>query len=222
MRRLAERAVSLAPRAVILALIAMGAGCSDPPGAAGLPFYRTAELMPEWIDKSAKDYAAIHQIRDFTLVDQAGAKITRAELEGRVVVANFFFTQCVAICPTTRGNLQRVRTAFSEDGRLLLVSHSVTPDLDTTERLGAYADQFGIEAEDWHLLTGPFEEILGLARSSYFVNLQDGSGYGVPSMAHTENVVLLDPEMRIRGVYNGTLPTDIARLIEDATLLLGM
>jgi protein SCO1 len=222
MKRRAERGVSLAPRAVAFAVIAMGAGCSDPSVEADLPFYRTAELTPEWIDERAQDYTAIHQIGDFTLVDQAGAEITRAELEGRVVVANFFFTQCVEICPTTRGNLQRVRVAFSENEQLLLVSHSVTPDLDTTERLGAYADQFGIDAEGWHLLTGSPEEIVGLAESSYFVNLQDGSGYGVPSMAHTENVVLLDPEMRIRGVYNGTLPTDIARLMEDATLLLGL
>ncbi len=209
---------------ILLAACSMGCAAADTDlrrdGAEALPFYRTLELTPEWIESDAPEYESIHRVGSFALTDQHGSAVTAADLEGGLTVANFFFTMCVEICPPTRGNLERVRAAFQGDERLTLVSHSVMPDVDTADRLDMYAHQHGIDADGWHLLTGDAEQIFALAEQSYLVDLHDGSGYSVASLAHTENVMLLDAALRIRGVYNGTLAMDVNRLIEDIGVLL--
>lgn len=196
------------------------AACGGPPADDVLPYYRTAELTPEWLSTAEASSAGMHRVGEFEFVNRFGETVTEASIEGRIVVANFFFTQCVGICPATRAQLARVRSAFQGDDRVVLVSHSVTPDVDSPERLDAWASAHEIAGDGWQLLTGSRGELERLAEEAYFVNIGDGSAYGVASIEHTESLMLLDTERRIRGVYNGTLAIDVNRLIEDLGILL--
>jgi protein SCO1/2 len=204
-------------RAASALLVWLAAGCS--PEADGLPYYRTADLTPEWLAPDSPELTAAHRVPDFAFFDQDGQVVSGAELDGRVYVANFFFTSCSQICPMMRSNLARVQEAFLDDAGVRLLSHSVTPGADSASVLAAYAEANGIRSGKWHLVTGSFEEIRSLAQSGYFVELEDPTGYAAGGVMHTETLVLVDGQGHIRGVYSGTLAYDVERLIEDIRIL---
>ncbi len=185
-----------------------------------LPFYNTPEFSPEWIKKSDPKYDSIHRVGFFSLQNQHGRFISNQSVRGKIVVANFFFTICPGICPKMMGNMQILQETYNGDDGVAFLSHSVTPWMDSVSVMKAYAERNGITAPNWHLLTGTKKEIYTLARGSYFAD--EGFGKSVTlenDFLHTENVVLLDKKMRIRGVYSGTLPLQMRRLIEDIELL---
>jgi len=181
----------------------------------GLPFYESAEFTPRWTR------AGDHTIADFSLTSQTGAALTKADLIGHVHVASFMFTACPNLCPRLVEQLKRVADAYRNDDDMRLVSYSVTPGTDTPARLAAFGREHGIDAARWRLVTGDAKEIARLARDSYFADdrrLNEDAG----AILHTEKVLLVDRAGRIRGVYNGSLPYDITRLIGDIRILLDL
>jgi protein SCO1/2 len=173
---------------------------------AELPYYTTADFTPEWTPTPARALT-------IALTSQSGAAITGTSLAGRPYVASFFFARCSTICPTLTQQLKRVQDATS----IRLVSYSVTPATDTPEALAEYGRRHGIDATRWLLLTGDAASIYRAARTFYFAG--DSRATGATDFLHTEKVLLVDAEGRLRGVYDGTLPHDIDRLIEDASVL---
>ncbi|MEO7997726.1 MAG: SCO family protein [Gemmatimonadaceae bacterium] len=180
-----------------------------------VPFYRSAELTPEWLTLQSASSRSMHHALPFALTDQNGATITADAFASRATVIHFFFTTCAGVCPTTQGNLARMLAKMSNETRVQVLSHSVTPERDSVPMLKMYADMHNIQDTRWHLLTGPRTLMEQLARESYFVNLNNGRSYGVSDLAHTETLVLIDGAGRIRGVYTGSLQLDIERLAED-------
>ena len=106
------------------------------------------------------------------------------------------------------------------DDRVMLLSHSVTPEADSVPMLHAYAQQYGVDHRRWRLMTGDRKQIYALARTSYFAVLDQGDG-GPDDFVHTENFVLVDPQGRIRGFYDGTKAEEVDRAIDDMRWLLG-
>jgi protein SCO1/2 len=161
--------------------------------------------------------AAAHHISGFELVDQSGERVSEAAIAGKIHIASFLFTSCHRVCPAMVGNLLRVQEAFAGDPGVIQLSFSVTPAVDTVPVLARYAREKGIRAAGWKLLTGDREQIYSLARDSYFAD--SALDRSPDSLLHSETVVLVDAARRIRGVYNGTLPLDVTRLIEDVETL---
>ena len=184
-----------------------------------LPFFNNADFTPVWISKSDPAYSSIHTIPAFAFVDQEGDTITGKALEGKITVADFFFTICPGICPRLTKNMGTIQTAFQDDLSVQLLSHSVTPDIDSIPRLKEYADIHHVLSKQWHLLTGDRNEIYTIARQGYFADEETGLKKGPDEFLHTENFILIDQQKRIRGVYNGTNPTEVERLIEDIKIL---
>ena len=131
-----------------------------------------------------------------------GDTVTKGDVEGQILVVDFFFTRCATICPVMTGNLKMLHDALPDGVRIL--SHSVTPFADSVSVLNAYAEKHAAEASKWWFLTGEKTEVYRLARKSYFSCLDEGDG-GYQDFVHTENVVLVDAEGRLRGFYDGTL-----------------
>ncbi len=184
-----------------------------------LPIYHPSQLDPRLVDPSLKGDAREHHIMDFTLMDQKGALVSLADVKDRIVVADFFFTTCPTICPKMTKQMVRVQEAFADEDRLMLLSHSVTPEMDSVPVLAAYADLHDANYAKWRFLTGDRKVIYDLARKSYFAVLDEGDG-GPDDFVHTENFVLVDPQRRLRGFYDGTSTTDVDRLIGDIRKLL--
>ncbi|MEO8069374.1 MAG: SCO family protein [Flavobacteriales bacterium] len=204
--------------AVVGAIITFAVYSVLKPGHA-LPIYHPADLKPELTDARSRATKGEHHILDFRLFDQNGDTITLANTHGKVRVADFFFTTCTSICPKMSMQMERVQEAFKDDDRVVLLSHSVTPEMDSVPVLAEYAQLHGADQRRWHLLTGDRRQIYRLARRSWFAALDDGDG-GQDDFVHTENFVLADTLGRLRGFYDGTKAEDVDRLIADMHTLL--
>ena len=180
-----------------------------------LPYYLDSTLTPIW-SESVTGEPAGHRLGVFSAVDQNGVSVTENLASGRVTVVDFFFTRCGGICPTLTSHLTRVQDSLGSDDDLLLLSFSVTPDIDSTSVLKDYAESYGVRDNRWRLLSGEKPATYDLARTTFFADVDTTDD----AFLHTESVFLLDREGRIRGVYNGTLAPDIVNLIADARLLL--
>lgn len=180
-----------------------------------LPFYNSADLTPKWFTRAAAAAEGFHRVASFALTDQTGEPVDESRLSGKITVVNFFFATCGLVCPAMTRQLKQVEAEFHDDPGVFLLSHSVMPEVDTATVLRGFARQYRIDSEKWCLLTGDRSTIYKLARRSYFAD--DGAKFQQPEsdFLHTENVYLLDHQRRIRGVYSGTRPMDIRRLIED-------
>lgn len=183
-----------------------------------LKIYKPSDLNPELVDDDLKNNKP-HRIADFKLINQLGDTITLKNLEGKIYVADFFFTTCPTICPKMSDQMYRVYQKYKDNPDVLILSHTVMPEVDSVPVLKAYAEKYGADANKWIFLTGPKEEIYQLARKSYFAVISEGDG-GVSDFIHTENFILVDKQKRIRGFYDGTSKEDVDRLIKEISYLL--
>tara|TARA_S200000501_G_scaffold62569_1_gene53298 strand:- start:14574 stop:15248 length:675 start_codon:yes stop_codon:yes gene_type:complete len=183
-----------------------------------LPIYQPAMVNFELVDSTLQHQKKYHRIANFTLTNQNGKTISQEDYKDKIYVADFFFTTCPTICPVMTKNMVVLQNSFLNDPQVMLLSHSVTPDIDTEAQLKKYALEKGVKDQKWNLVTGDKKEIYQLARKSYLVVKEDGDG-GPFDMIHTENFVLVDPDNRIRGFYDGTNLQEIAQLLEDIQVL---
>lgn len=184
-----------------------------------LPIYQPSQLDPRLVGDSALHQQGDHHIKPFHLIDQDGDSVSLATVQGKVILADFFFTTCGSICPKMSTQLVRVQERFAQEDRLMLLSHSVTPGTDSVPVLKAYAEKYGVNHDRWRLLTGDRKQIYYLARNSYFAAMDQGDG-GPDDFIHTENFVLIDAQGRIRGFYDGTSPTEVDKAMADIATLL--
>lgn len=183
-----------------------------------LPIYSPADVNPRLVDDEVRHIRNGHTISDFTLINQNGEIITQEAYENKIYVADFFFTRCQTICPIMTNNMVKIQEAFEDDESVLLLSHSVTPVMDSIPVLREYADMKGVDDKKWNVTTGDKKHIYELARKSYFAVVDEGDG-GLQDFIHTENFVLVDKKKQIRGYYDGTDAEDVDRLIKDIKLL---
>ena len=183
-----------------------------------LPIYNPADVNPELVDSTVQYVSKAHTIADFSFVNQNGKKITQKDYEGKVYVADFFFTTCGSICPKMTKNLAEVQAAIKNNPKVMLLSHSVFPETDSVPVLKEYALKHGVIDSKWNLVTGDKKEIYTMARKSYLA-IKLGKTEELYDMVHTENFVLVDQKRRVRGFYDGTKKEDMTRLIEDINFL---
>jgi protein SCO1/2 len=183
-----------------------------------LPVYNPADVNPRLVDESVFHIRTDHKVADFSLTNQNGKTVTQKDYEGKIYIADFFFTRCQTICPIMTNNMVKIQEQFSEDTNVMFLSLSVTPEMDSVPVLREYADRKGVDDAKWNVTTGNKKHIYDLARKSYFAVLDQGDG-GVQDFIHTENFVLVDTKRQIRGYYDGTDLEDIDRLISDIVVL---
>ena len=183
-----------------------------------LPIYNPADVNPELVDSTVQYISKYHTITDFSFTNQNGKTITQKDYEGKIYVADFFFTTCGSICPKMTTNLSDVQKAFANNPKVKLLSFTVFPETDSVPVLKAYAKKNQVNDAKWNLVTGDKKEIYTLARKSYLA-VKLGKPSELYDMVHTENFVLVDTKKRVRGFYDGTNKEDIKRLIDDITFL---
>ena len=184
-----------------------------------LPFYNSAAFTPEWISKKDTNYSKIHRIDSFEFTNQNGHLITNKTFEGKIYIADFFFTTCPSICPILANNMATIQEFYKEDASVLLLSHTVMPRVDSVAKIKEYKKKKGAIDGKWHLITGDRDHIYNIARTSYFADGDFNETKNKSEFIHTENFILVDAKGRIRGVYNGTLGVDILRLRRHIEIL---
>lgn len=183
-----------------------------------LPIFNPADVNPELVDSTMQYKSKYHTIADFSFVNQNGDTITQKDYDGKIYVADFFFTTCGSICPKMTANLADVQKAVLDNPKVMLLSHTVFPETDSIPVLKAYAVKNGVVDSKWNLVTGDKKEIYTMARKSYLA-VKLGRPDQLYDMVHTENFVLIDQKRRVRGFYDGTKKEDIQKLIEDINFL---
>ena len=188
-----------------------------------LPVLNPNQLKQEMVDAELRGKGYGHRIGEFELLNQDGQTITQNEVKGKIHVAEYFFTHCQSICPVMNKQMQRVHKKFKSNDEVKILSFTVDPDNDTIQRMKWYANKHGASGDNWHFLTGEKDALYRLARTSYFVlkpaearNLGDAGS----DFIHTNNFVLVDREMRIRGYYDGTKQAEVTKMMSDMELLL--
>ncbi|MEN9335183.1 MAG: hypothetical protein RLZZ500_170 [Bacteroidota bacterium] len=168
-----------------------------------LPIITPSDVNPELVDSTVQHIALEHTIGKFAFTNQNGKTITEKDYEGKIYVADFFFTTCQSICPKMTNNMAWLQNKIKNNPNVKLLSFSVTPDIDSVPVLKKYAQKKGVIDSKWNLLTGDKKEIYYLARQSFLV-VKTGNPSELYDMVHTENFVLVDAQKRIRGFYDGT------------------
>jgi protein SCO1/2 len=182
-----------------------------------LPVYEPADLNPALVDPEALRQES-HRILDFELVNQEGDTVRRADVKGQILVVDFFFTRCATICPKMTANLKLIHDRLDPSWPVQIMSHSVTPQADSVSVLQAYAMKQAANPDFWWFLTGTKMDIYQLARRSYFSCLDEGDG-GFQDFVHTENIVLVDDQGRLRGFYDGTNSKAMSQMFSDLSFL---
>jgi len=183
-----------------------------------LPIYQPNMVSFQLVDSTVQHVKRFHKIKDFSLVNQNGEKITNENYRDKIYIADFFFTTCQGICPIMKENMIILQDEYKDDDQVYLLSHTVTPEIDTKEVLKKYSLEKGVIDSKWNLVTGDKKQIYNLARKSYLV-AEDIEESKLFEMIHTENFVLVDPERRIRGFYDGTDQESMNALIYDIKVL---
>lgn len=183
-----------------------------------LAIYEPSMVQPELVDTSIQYIRKNHKIADFKLVNQNGDTITQDDYKNKIYVADFFFTTCVSICPIMTDNMVLIQEQIKNNPDVKLLSHTVTPLIDSVAQLKKYALEKGVIDSIWNMVTGDKKQIYELARKSYLAVKTTGDG-GPYDMIHTENFILVDKEKQIRGFYDGTNPDEIEKLLHDLEVL---
>jgi len=183
-----------------------------------LPIYQPNMVSFQLVDSTVQHVKRFHKIKDFSLVNQNGEKVTNENYRDKIYIADFFFTTCQGICPIMKENMIILQDKYKDDDQVYLLSHTVTPEIDTKEVLKKYSLEKGVIDSKWNLVTGDKKQIYNLARKSYLV-AEDIEESELFEMIHTENFVLVDPERRIRGFYDGTDQESMNALIYDIKVL---
>lgn len=183
-----------------------------------LPVFTPSMVNPELVDSTIQYVANKHIIADFSFTNQNGKIITQKDYEGKIYVADFFFTTCGTICPMMTDNMVWLQDQIKDNPRVMLLSHSVTPDIDSVSVLKAYAKRKGVIDAKWNLVTGNKKDIYYIARKSYLA-VKTGKPSELYDMVHTENFVLVDDKKRVRGFYDGTKREEVEKLLQDLLFL---
>lgn len=183
-----------------------------------LDIYTPSRVDPVLVDSTIQYKKKYHTIADFSLVNQNGDTVTQDTYKDKIYVADFFFTTCQTICPIMTDHMGQIQNKIMDDTEVMLLSHTVTPEIDTVAQLKRYAKKKGVNDKKWNLVTGDKKVIYELARKSYLAVKENGDG-GPFDMIHTENFMLIDKKRQIRGFYDGTKSEDIDRLLDDIAIL---
>lgn len=184
-----------------------------------LPYYEDESFTPKWLTPGTSEEESFHKIPDFKLVNQLGDTINQNTFDNKIYITDFFFTTCPGICPAMTAHMFKVQEAFNDDDDVLLLSHSVMPKTDSVPVLMAYAKQHQVKPNKWHLVTGGKKDIYKLGREYYFVENDLGEEKSIDDFLHTENILLIDKNKHIRGIYNGLNRASVNQLIIDVKAL---
>ena len=155
-----------------------------------------------------------HSIAPFQFVDQDSAYITKETVNGKIYVADFFFTSCRTICPIMKTQMLRVYEVTKTMDDVVLLSHTIDPEYDTVALLHDFAERLGVESSKWHFVTGQKDSIYKIAQTSYFATAMEDKTEP-DGFIHSGAFLLIDRKGHIRAKYDGTKEVEVNKLIAD-------
>jgi protein SCO1/2 len=184
-----------------------------------LPFLGARKPIERTADGKTFVDTIYKTIPPFQLVNQDSSKVTNHDFDGKIYVADFFFTSCPDVCPIIQRNMLKIYKKYKNNRTVKLISYTIDTKYDVPHRLKRYAEKLGVEGTQWELLWGSKQEIYSLAKNDYMVSIDDDTK-GPGGFAHEGYLVLVDRKKRMRGVYDGTNDKEVDKLMKDMDVLL--
>jgi protein SCO1 len=183
-----------------------------------------------------------NNIQPFSFINQNGKIITERDIDGKVYVAEYFFTTCKGICPKMNANMRRVFDAYKNDSSFMIISHTCMPETDSVPLLKKYEQKmidgkllknedgsYKIEYDstmsgkqsfvnnNWNFVTGDKASLYKMARQSYMIdnNKPDSASNIADEFIHTQFFALVDKQSRVRGIYDGLKEDEIQKLLQN-------
>ncbi|MEP7141653.1 MAG: SCO family protein [Ferruginibacter sp.] len=189
----------------------------------------------------------ISDVQAFSFTNQNGKSVTHRDIEGKVYVAEYFFTTCKGICPRMNANMRRVYDAYKNDSSFMIISHTCMPETDSVPVLKKYEQKMlegklyknedgsykiGFDStmagnqpplnSSWNFVTGDKSALYKMARQSYMIdnNKPDTAANISDQFIHTQFFALVDKQGRVRDIYDGLKEDEIQKLLNDVKELL--
>lgn len=181
-------------------------------------FHPLPYIGPKTLAEGSSTDTIYHTIPDFEFTNQLGKKISKKDFEGKIYVADFFFATCPSICPKMATHMLELQKHFYDRPDFLLLSHTVNPEHDTQEVLYEYGQKVHANDSVWHLVTGKKEDIYNVAFKGYFAHAdKDEAAPG--GFLHSTNLFLIDKKGHIRGIFDGTVTSDVNDCMDAIEIL---
>jgi len=163
----------------------------------------------------------LNYVQNFSFTDQNGKQLTQKNVEGKVYVAEYFFTTCKGICPKMNANMKTVYDKFKNESDFAIISHTCMPETDSVPLMKAYSQKMGADSSNWHFVTGSKDSLYKMARESYLLDNEKNNSLNIKDQfIHTQFFALVDKEGRVRGVYDGLKNDELEKLSKDIKDLL--
>jgi protein SCO1/2 len=201
----------------IISIMLLFSACSSNGTKTSLPILGQKQAVTKTVNGQQVTDTVYQTIPVFKFVNQNADTITDKSLNGKIYVADFFFTTCPNICPVMHRNMLDVYKAFKSNDDFRIISHTIDPKYDTVPVLKRYADKLGITGNTWWFLHGQKNDTYTIAKS-YLVSVQENNPQG--SYVHDGYFILVDKQKRIRGTYMGTDPKEVEKMIADIKILM--
>ncbi len=186
-----------------------------------LPHYFPQDIVEKEVDGKIVNDTIFHEVPAFAFPSSQGNVVSNKTTEGKIYVADFFFTTCPGICPQMSNQLKRVQEAFIDNPEILILSHTVDPDNDSISVLKTYAEKYKVIPNKWFFLRGDKDVTYDLAQKGYFISaLEDSNFTDTDRFVHSDKLILVDKQKHIRGYYNGTDEKEVERLILEISILM--
>lgn len=184
-----------------------------------LPILGNKETVIKMVNGKQITDTIYHQIPNFEFINQDSSKITQKDYEGKIYVADFFFTTCPTICPKMKTQMLRIYEKFKDNPKVGILSHTIDPRHDTPAVLREFMNNLNIKSKMWQMVTGDKAKIYEIGQKSYMVSATDDPTQP-GGIVHSGAFVLVDKNRHIRGIYDGTEPEKVDKLMKDMELLL--
>ena len=169
------------------------------------------------IDKAARsridNINFIGKVPSFSLTNFDGSIVTEKQLNNKISIVSFMFTQCEGACPIMSNNIATLQERFSSSKDIQFFSITTDPDFDTLDILNQYSSNYS-KNDNWFFLRGDILDIIDLSEKGFFLDAK------LLPAGHSLRFVLVDKELNIRKYYKGDEISNIVELQSDIVTLL--
>ena len=165
-----------------------------------------------WIKR--KDTISV--VQPFAFINQDGKIVTDKDVEGKVYVAEYFFTTCRGVCPRLNTNMKKVYDRFRDEKDFLILSHTSDPERDSAQQLKKYADSMGVNTSKWMFLTGRKDSLYTMARISYTIDDPANNLRNIDDdFLHTQYWALVNRQGQVKKIYDGLRDSEVRAMIKE-------
>ncbi len=182
-------------------------------------FFVLKSIIPGY---GVRTFQVLNQVKPFTFTNQDGKLISEQNVQGKVYVAEYFFTSCTGICPILNDNMKGIYETYKNEPDFLILSHTCDPETDSVSRLKQYADSLKVDNSKWIFLTGTKESLYNTARVSYLLDDPKNNMENIKDQfLHTQFFALVDKNGKVRKkIYDGLKKNELRELEKDIAVLL--